>query len=279
MNLMRKIIFLVFLLLIKNISAQVDTSGVVPNEIFVIDSFITPETPHKLIVSFSTTDSSTSVIVLQNKKTFIVSNTFTDNHKIEIELQGIKSDSTLLKYHLTAKSKNGVEIKSEQYEVELPKEIVLTEINDVKWTQMCLGGLVYVIPAIEYVGMDGGEYLGLSKEIPLWSFYSGGYNYPKGYFGIEYSHYLSAPRRNFLRLGYKHMFQFDQLKYISPGLSVFGDFKGYNGLSTEISVGLFQIKNVFTLYTRYRYNFQLKQGSSFYEFAIGLYANFFSFNF
>ena len=279
MNLMPKTLFLILLLLIKNMFAQVDSSGVSSNEIFVIDSYITPEKPHKLIVSFSTDDSSTSVIVLQNIKTFIVSNSFTDNHKIEIELDGIKSDSTVLKYFLSARSKNGVETKSDLYEVELPRDISLTEANDVNWTQMCLGGLVYAIPGIEYVGMDGGEYLGLYKELPVWSFYSGGYNYPQGYFGIEYAHYLSAPRQNFLRFGYKHIFQFDQLKYISPGLSLFGDFKGYNGLSAEISVGLFQIKNIFTFYTRYRYNFQLKQSSSFYEFAFGLYANFFSFNF
>ena len=277
---MRKTVLFLIVITCFKIYAQVDSSFAAQNEIFVIDSYITPEIPHKLVVSFSTSDSCTSIILLKNIQTFVVSNSFTDNHKIEIELQGYKVDSAIIKYQINARTKSGAESQSEEFEVELPKEIVLSEENDVNWTQMCIGGLIYALPTLEYVQMDGGEHLGLSKEIALWSFSSNGYNYPQGYIGVEYSHYLGADKKNFLRLGYKHVFQLEQLKYISPGLSVFGDFKGYNGLSAEVSLGLFQIKNVFTLYTRYRYNFQLKSGNNdFNEFSLGLYTNFFSFNF
>jgi hypothetical protein len=277
---MRKTLIFLFFLTFVKIFAQTDSSSAPQNDIFIIDSYITPETPHKLVVSFSTSDSCTSIILLKDIRTFVVSNSFTDNHKIEIELIGIRADSARIKYQINARSRSGIETQSEEYEVEIPKEIALAPDNEINWTQMCIGGLVYAIPSLEYVMMDGGEHLGLSKEIPLWSFYSQGYNYPQGYIGIEYSHYLNATKKNFMRLGYKHMFQSEQIKYIATGLSVFGDFKGYNGLSAEVSLGLFQIQNVFTLYTRYRYNFQLQSGNTdFYEFSLGLYANIFSFNF
>ena len=277
---MSKTLFLILFLISTQVFSQSDSSLVEQNEIFIIDSYITPEAPHSLIVSFSTTDSCTSIIQLKKIQTFVVSNSFTDNHKIEIPLSGLKYDSTGIKYRVYSRNKIGVETESEEYEVELPKDIVLTQENEVNWYQMCIGGLVFAIPTFEYVQMEGGEFYGLSKEIPLINFYSDGYNYPQGYIGLEYTHYLNAPRKNFLRLGYKHMFRFEEIKYISPGLSFFGDFKGYNGLSAELSLGLFQIQNVFTVYTRYRYNFQLAGGGKdFYEFAIGLYSNFFSFNF
>lgn len=277
---MQRILFVFLFIISVKLSAQVDSSKTEStNEIFIIDSYITPDMPHKLVVSFSTTDSCTSVLVLKNIKTFVVSSTFMDTHKIEIELKGEKIDSSIIKYQVAARTKSGVETISEEYEVEVPKEIVLASDNQINWTQMCIGGIVFAIPTLGYVQMEGKEYLGLSKEIPIWSFYSNGYNYPQGYFGIEYSHYLDAEKKNFLRFGYKHMFQLEQIKYLSPGLSFFSDLNGFNGLSSEVSLGLFQIQNIFTLYTRYRYNFQLKNSNTdFYEFSIGLFANFFSLN-
>jgi len=250
----------------------------VPTEIYVIDSYITPEKPYRLIVTFSTNEECTSVIKIKSGKTFNVSDSLTEDHRVEIDMSDLYGLNEI-KYNLLVKSKQRIETTSDEYEVALPNQFILTPTTDNNWYQMCIGGLVYAIPTFEYVAMGGKEYFGLSKEIPLISFYGNGYNYPNGYFGIEYSHYLKAPSQNFFRIGYKHMFQFREIRYISPGISLFGDFKGHNGLSTEISLGLFQIKNVFTLFTKYRYNFQLKSGGKdFYEFSIGLYSNIFSFN-
>ncbi|OGU69448.1 MAG: hypothetical protein A2279_10725 [Stygiobacter sp. RIFOXYA12_FULL_38_9] len=249
-----------------------------PTEIYVIDSYITPETPHRLIVTFSTSEECTSVIKIKSSKTFNVSDSLTDNHRVEIDLADL-FNLTEIKYRILVKNNKKKETTSEEYEVALPSEALLTTTSDNNWYQMCIGGLVFAIPSMEYLVMDGKDYIGLSKEIPLLNFYGNGYNYPAGYIGLEYSHYLNAPHKNFLRLGYKHMFQFREIKYISPGLSFFGDFKGYNGLSAEVSLGLFQIRNIFTVYTRYRYNFQIKSGGKdFYEFSLGLYSNFFSIN-
>ncbi len=265
-----------FSLLIIGIAFQLSAQSE-PTEIFVIDSYITPEKPYRLIVTFSTSDECTSVIKILSK-TFNVSDSLKEDHRVEIDMADLYG-ITEIKYRLLVKNKLKIETTSDEYEVALPNQFLLTPTTDINWYQMCIGGLVFSIPSVDYLVMDGKEYWGLSKEIPLFNFFGNGYNYPNGYFGIEYSHYLNAPSKNFVRFGYKHMFQFSEIKYISTGISLFGDFKGYNGLSAEISLGLFQIKNVFTVYTRYRYNFQPKsKGKDFYEFSLGLYSNIFSIN-
>ncbi|MEW6654329.1 MAG: hypothetical protein AB1394_12815 [Bacteroidota bacterium] len=270
---MNKIFSIILLGLTFQIFAQNE-----PTEIYVIDSYITPETPHRLIVTFSTSEECTSVIKIKSGKTFNVSDSLTEDHRVEIDMADLYGLAEI-KYRLLVKNKQRIETLSDEYEVTLPNQVLLTPTTEINWYRMCIGGLVFAIPAVEYLVIDGKEYWGLSKEIPLFNFYGSGYNYPNGYIGVEYSHYIKAPTKNFLRLGYKHMFQFREIKYISPGISFFGDFKGYNGMSAEISLGLFQLKNIFTVYTRYRYNFQPKSGGKdFYEFTLGLYSNIFSIN-
>ncbi|MFA7421145.1 MAG: hypothetical protein WCZ90_15795 [Melioribacteraceae bacterium] len=271
---MNRIITLFLLFIAIEITAQTTE----PTEIYVIDSYVTPEKPHRLIISFSTSEDCTSVLRIKSNKDYNVSDSLTENHLIEIDLTDL-FDLSSIKYRIAVKNERSQETLSEEYEVALPSETLLATKSS-NWYQMCIGGLVFAIPSVEYLVMDGTDYWGLSKEIPLFSFYSNGYNYPFGYIDLEYSHYLKAPRKNFMRVGYKHVFQSQEIKYISPGLSIFGDFRGYNGLSAEVSLGLFQIQNIFTVYTRYRYNFQIKSGGKdFYEFSLGLYSNFFSLNF
>lgn len=54
-------------------------------DVFVIDSYITIEEPYIFILSFFTTDSVTSTVTIEDKYSFTVSDTLTENHKIEID--------------------------------------------------------------------------------------------------------------------------------------------------------------------------------------------------
>lgn len=272
-------IVFIFSLLSFRVFAQTDSTNRSAIEIFVIDSYITPETPNKFVLSFFTSDSSTSKLVVMNKYTFDVSKTLSENHKFEIELSKLKTDPGLIKYEILAYDRKGNEIRTDPLEVELPKGIIISPEQDPGLFSICLGGIIFGIPSPTYLMMKNENRWGISKEIPLLNFYSRGYNFPAGYIGIEYSYIFKAARKNFLRFGYKQIFQIPAIKYVSPGLNLFTDFKGYNGLSAELSIGLFQIQNIFTFYTRYRYNFQLiSDGTDFHEFSFGLYSNFFSIN-
>lgn len=276
MHLIKTILF--SLIIAVQINAQTDTTTSAV-EIFIIDSYITPEIPNKFVLSFFTGDSSTSKLIIMDNKIFDVSKTLSENHKIELELNKLNLDSAMFKYVVVAYDRKGHETRSEVYHVELPQGLIISDEQDVGIFRICLGGIVFAIPSPAYLWFNNEHHWSISKEIPLFSFYSVGYNYPSGYLGVEYSYVFDSERKNFLRVGYKHIIQVPEIKYISPGLNYFTDFSGYNGLSAELSIGLFQIQNVFTFYTRYRYNFQLQNnGTGFHEFSIGLFSNFFSLN-
>jgi hypothetical protein len=272
-------ILLLFIIAVK-VFAQTDSTASGYMDIYVIDSYITPETPNKCVITFGTSDSCTTKLVIMERDTFNVSTKLSDTHKFEIELGKLKLDSAFIKYQLIATDVQGNRTISEPYEVELPKGITIKPEYDTGLLSICLGGVVFSIPSPTYVIMENKNYWSVSKEIPLFTFFSGGYNYPKGYFGIEYSHIFDAPKKNFLSAGYKQIIQVPVIKYISPGLNAFTDFLGYNGFSAELSAGLFQFQNTFTVYARYRYNFQPQNsGLDFHEFSIGLFSSFFSLNF
>lgn len=273
---------ILFLILLSSISfAQLDSAAVGNIEIFLIDSYISPEPPYKFNLSFFTSDSCTSKVVLSEGKEFIVSNKLDDNHKIEIDLNGLITDKKFIHYKIIVKDRNGEESQSQLYDVEIPQNMIAMQKRDVGLLQVCcFGGIIFGLPSPTFVAKSNKHYFSLTKEIPLFSFYSGGYNYPFGYIGVEYAYVFNADKKNFLRTGYKQIFQMNFIRYISLGVSHFTDFKGYNGISSEFSFGLFQIQNVFTLFVRYRYNFQPnKSGTDFHEASVGLYSNFFSINF
>jgi hypothetical protein len=144
---------------------------------------------------------------------------------------------------------------------------------------MCLGGLIFLLPSPGIVIMNNENYLTISKEIPIITFYSRGRNYPSSYLGIEYAHIFNAPKKNFLRVGYKNIYEISLGEFISPGLNIYTDFLGFNGISPELTWGMFRSGQIFTIYTRYRFNFQPSNSFyNFHEISIGLFSHFFSLN-
>ena len=275
--------FIYFLLLVAGFYSQsIAQSDTEPQsiEVFLIDSYVTQETPHKFVVSYFTSDSCTSELVINKKYSFIVSDVLTDNHKTEIELTNLVFDTTFFNFRIFLKDKNGEESQSELYEVTLPQGYDIKNSRNTNYLVLCcFGGIIFGLPSPALVLTGEEKYFSLSKEIPVLSFYGQGYNYPSGYLGIEYSYVFKAPSKSYLRIGYKHIFQIPVLEYVSPGVNAATDFKGFNGVSPELSIGWFKLYNVFTLYTKYRFNF--KPGdfdNNFHEISLGLYSHFFSIN-
>ncbi len=281
---MRGIVFFISclsLMIGETIIAQDEKMDLGKIEVYLIDAYVTPELPHKFVLSFFTSDSCLSKVKIDEKYEFIVSKNFTDNHKAAIYLTNVDFDSTstYFRVHLTGKNNN--ESYSDLYELVLPYRggDVLDQNGPGIFQVCCFGGIIFGLPTPTYVSAEGKNYFSLTKEIPVLSFYSVGYNYPIGYLGLGYAYVFNTDRKHYFRIGYKHIFQIPYLEYISPGLNYFTDLKGYNGLGPEISLGLVRIYNVFTLFARYRYNFQpVRGGTNFHEIAIGLYSNFFSLN-
>ncbi|MCK9426305.1 MAG: hypothetical protein M0Q21_09735 [Ignavibacteriaceae bacterium] len=246
-------------------------------EVFIIDSYIPPENPNRFILSFYTSELCKTKLWMENNLEFPISNELTDNHRTEIDIAKLDILKNKIAYIILMENSGGVKSTSEVFEIELHsnEEVIETQSN---YFFTCLaGGIVFLTPSITAVLANGKTYFGLNKELPIVSLFSGGFNYPTGYLAVEYAYILKAERKNFFRYGYKHLYEIPKIEYISAGLSGFTDFRGFNGISTEVSLGLIKIYNVFTLYSRYRYNFSPgKSASNYSELSFGLYSSFFT---
>ena len=272
-------LFIILFLFSNFIFAQNDEIKISEVEIFIIDSYVTPEEPYKAKITFFTSDSVTSLLYFENGLKFEVSKLPTDEHKFTISLDSLEADSTVISYNVIISDNFGQSKKSELYDLYLPAEFELKMKDKNGLMNVCLGGLFYLLPFPVYINSNGSNFFSLTKELPLISFYGRGYNYPAGYISLEYSYIFEAENRNYLRLGYKQIFQTKIIKYISPGLNFTTNFEGFNGISPEVSFGLFEFYDTFTFYLRYRYNF--KPGSNFedfHELSIGLFTSSISFN-
>lgn len=276
---MKLILTLVLFFIASSFYAQ-ETDEEEYAEIFVIDSYITPKPPYKFKLTFFTDSEVKSKLILDNKHEFEINTEFKDEHKAEIDLTEYSFDSLFIPYYVILIDKQGKETKTEINEVEYPyeEEVQVSKFESI--VRMCAGSLVFLIPSPGVVWSGGEEYFSLSKELPLFSFYAGGYNYPFGYLGLEYTYIFKAPQRNYLRFGYKHIFEVPIFEFVSPGVDVFTNFLGLNGVSPEVTLGLFKINNAMTIYSRYRYSFQPNNTSmNFHDVSIGIFSHFFSLNF
>jgi len=277
MQITQKIILLLVLLYVTGFS-QNDFTEEDSIEVYVIDSFIPPDNPTIFNLSFFTSQPAKSKVIFDEELEFEVSNELSEEHRIQIDLTKTDFKSKNVSYIIFVEDSSGKTNQSDKYEFELQEEIHMeTESN---FILLCLfAGTVFLLPHPVLVITEEENYFSLTKEIALFSF-RGSYRYPAGYIAAEYSHIFNAPHKNFLRLGYKHFFETSVIQYISPGLNGFTNFKGFNGISPELSIGWFKIWNTFTVYTRYRFNFKPGESeNNFHEISLGLYSSFFSFYF
>ena len=267
-------VIILFILVQFQLQAQAEPDSI---EVYLIDSYVSPEVPHKFILSFFTSAPAKSTVLIDNTFSYPVSTSLSDNHKIQIDVSELNVKKKSVPFIILVEDANGNKFSSEKYEFEMPEEVNIKGGSN--FLYLCLfAGTVFLIPSPTYVVGQDDNYFSLTKEIPLISIRSSGYNYPMGYFSVEYSHIFNAPVKNYFRVGYKHLIPIKGIEYISPGVNGFTNFNGFNGISPEISIGWIKILNAFTLYSRYRFN--VKPGtanSEFNEFTIGLYSNFFSF--
>ncbi|MCB9247319.1 MAG: hypothetical protein H6613_01615 [Ignavibacteriales bacterium] len=272
-NLIEKVFFIIFLLSIPIFSLKKEV------EINILDAYVTPEKPHTFKLNFFSYSPIKTKVKINDKYEFEVSKDFLEDHAIEIDFSNYKFDKKNIPYKIISEDENGNTFVSEEYEIILPyDEFIFTKEGSNPISTVLFGLLLYFIPSPNLVIMEKENYFSLTKEIPIITFYGSGYNYPSGSVSLEYTHiYNNLPVSNLLRLGYKHFIPLKTIEYISPGISGFTNFNGYSGVGAEMSIGLFKIYDVFTVFTRYRYNFQPTETSNdFHEISIGLYSHFFT---
>lgn len=250
-----------------------------PIQIYLIDSYIAPEKPLKLKVSFFTSETTTSKILISDKFEYAISEKLTSQHKVKIDISNFGLKDTILTFKIIVKSSNYVITESQTYLVDYPKIISVGKESNFLLFGMLFAS-IFIIPTPSYAFTEDGNHFSITKEIPLISFRSESINFPRSYFALEYTHIYNTDRSNFLRIGYKYIKEIPVVKFISPGIDIVTNFDGFNGIGIGVSLGLFNVVDTFTLYVRYRYNFQQSHSErNFSEISLGLYTNFFSVHF
>lgn len=247
-------------------------------EIFIIDAFVTPEKPHTFKLSFFSSEETKTKIKIDEKYMINISDEYLEDHSTEIDFSNYKFDKKFVPYKIISERMNGEVIESESFEIVLPyEEFIETREGGDPISTILFGIFLYLIPSPNMVLTEDDNYFSLTKEIPIVTFYSSGYNYPSGNISLEYTHIYEDNTNNILRVGYKYFIPIDVLEYVSPGLTGFTDFNGFNGIGAELSIGLFNVYDVFTVYSRYRYNIKPSETNQFFqEISIGLYSHFFT---
>ena len=266
------ILFLTILIFSANHFCQTDSI-----EVYLIDAYCTRELPYTFKLSFYTSDICKSKVILEDEYEFVVSDELTDMHKADIDISNLSFEDQLINFIIISETEDSRIYQSEKFDFDLPYEPQIKEGSDL-FTLCLFGSAIFLLPYPGYVSDGESSYFSLTKEIPVLSFRSKSLNYPAGYLSLEYTYVFNADDPSYLRVGYKRLFEVSSIEYISPGISFYSDFNINQGISPEISLGLFIVEETFTFYARYRYNFALhNSGTNFQEFYIGLYSAFFSF--
>ena len=269
--------FIVFLLFMFNTLSLMYAQEADSIEVYLIDSYVKQELPHTFYLSYFTSDLCKSTVIIDDNYEYTVSDEFTDMHNFEIEITDLEFNSKIVKFIIYYEDEAGNKYIGETFDFDLPYEPEIKEGSD--FLQVCLfAGAIFLLPYPNLVFQSGETFFSLTKEIPIFSFRSKSRRYPAGNLSLEYSYIFDAAAKNYLRAGYKQFYELPHIEYFSPGVSLYTNFLGNNGIGLETSIGLFTIVDTFTLYTRYRYN--VKMGDTpgnFHEISIGLYSSFFSF--
>jgi hypothetical protein len=273
-HLLQRILFLcVIVLATINVYSQ-ETDSI---EVYLIDAYVKPELPHRFTLSFFTSDLCKSKVIIDENYEYTVNDEFSDMHKMEIEITDLEFNDKIVNFLIVYEDEAGNKYIGETFDFDLPYEPEIKSGSD--FFQVCLfAGAIFLLPYPNVVFQNGESNFSLTKEIPIISFRSKSRRYPAGYLSLEYSYIFNASAKNYLRAGYKQLYELPYIEYISPGVSLYTNFLGNNGIGLETSIGLFTIVDTFTLYTRYRFN--IKMGDTpgnFHEISLGLYSSFFSF--
>lgn len=270
------LILLIALFLIQINYAQNEDSTDQGIEIFLIDAYCKPDTPHPFILSFYTDVPAKSKVILDKKYEFEVSNQFTELHTAQIDISELFFMNKIVQFVIVAEDSLGNRTTSETFDFDLPFEPVITGGSSL-FTLCLFGGFVFLLPTPSYVIQNGQSYFSLTKEIPFLSFRSKSFRYPASYFAIEFTYIFNANDKKFFRTSYKRLFELPVIEYVAPGIGGYTNFAGNNGIAPEFTIGLFRLFDTFTIFTRYRYNFQPSGNKShFHEINLGLYSGFFS---
>lgn len=136
-------------------------------EVFLIDSYVTPEIPHTFVLTFFTPDEVTSKISIDDNYEFIISEVATEDHNTKIDISQIHFDSLYVTCKIMMKDADGNDLFSEPFELALPNsyEIAMDDAPGLL-TTCCFGGVVFGLPSPNVILTEEGSFFSLTKRNP-----------------------------------------------------------------------------------------------------------------
>ncbi len=171
-----KVLFIITLMIALSaaVKAQDDSDSI---EVYLIDSFVTPEVPHTFMLSFFTSAPAKSKVIIENSYVYEVSSELTESHKINIDISDLHFKQKNVPFVIQVEDSAGNQYTSEKYEFELPEETKVEGGSN--FLLLCVfGAAVFGLPSPVYVNEKTEDYFSLTKEIPLISIRGAGYRYP-----------------------------------------------------------------------------------------------------
>lgn len=244
-------------------------------EVILIEAYSPKDSPDKMVLTFFASEPVKAEVIFSNK-TVPLGEEFKESHTNSIDIKGVPPQEELIIFYIRVTGESGGSNLSEPFDIVAEGNTSISGGADL--TGCLIGTAVYAIPAVYYNFHNDSLGLGLGKEFPLLSFYSGGYNYPNGYLAVEYTYSDIHDIKSRYNFGYKQIIEIPFINYVSFGFSFSTDFRGRNAVVPEVSLGLFRIMNVFTLYVRTsHYVFPANKGNNMTQLSLGLFSAFFSF--
>lgn len=279
MNKILSVLIIFIFLSVSNIFAQEEI------DIFLLDNFFEPDDNAIYKIAFNTSTECKSKINIEEVGEFIISDTLTTFHKKEFNFSNVKFSKKELKLSIFLELEDGTVITNDENTISVPIVFIPPkEALEQSYTlKTILGFFLWLTPTPGVQFINDKTKLTINKELSLIVFapQSALRDIPYGYFSGEYNYIYSADINHLFRLNYKHnVLLLGKTSYISLGIGGFSNFKGINGLSTELSITPFKITSSFDLYIKYRYDNNLdKNKYESHNIQLGFFTNLFSLNF
>lgn len=286
-------LFLAFIILVNFSFAQdeepeltSDTTETI--EVYLIDNYVKGDKEKILILSWMTNIPVKSKVEIQNIGVFNVSDTLTDFHQTQIDLNKFTFDKEENYFKIISELEDGTKVESDEYSFSVPVETIpQTETKQVQTSSsyylynFLLGVSLWLLPSPSIAIENNDAKFALIKDLPLISIGSSSAykTFPYVYFYVGYSHIFDRNIKNAFRFGGKYLYELKELKhFISLGIGGFTNFKGSQGISSDIGFSFLKVLNTFELYTSYSYNYLPNQKSKFHFISLGLFTSSFSIN-
>ncbi len=257
-------------------------------EIYLIDNYIKSETEKILILSWMTNIPVKSKVEIKDIGIYPVSDTLTDFHQVKIDLNNFKFDKEENYFRIISEFEDGKIIESDDYSFLVPVDSSLqfgsqsiTTSSSYYLYNFLTGITLWLLPSPGLAIENNQTKFALVKDLPIISIGSSSAykTFPYAYFYSGYSHIFNGDIKNAFRIGTKYLYEIKDLKhFISFGIGGFTNFKGSNGLSSEIGFSFLKVLNTFEMYGSYSYNYLLSTKRKFHLFNIGLFTSSFSIN-